>query len=154
MKATPGNVIDYEFVKQEIRELSKRYRIMEISYDRWGATEVSTALQGDGFEVAQMGQGFASMNGPTKELEKLVLARQLVHGGNPVLRWMADNLVVKTDAAGNIKPDKEKSTEKIDGVVALIMALDGLMARRKKPSVYEERGVLAVGGSPDGEESP
>jgi phage terminase large subunit-like protein len=154
IKATPGNVIDYEFIKAEIRELAKRYRVMEISFDRWGATEISTALEGEGFQMAQMGQGFASMNAPMKELEKLVLSRQLEHGGNPVLRWMADNLVARMDAAGNIKPDKEKSTEKIDGMVALVMALDGAMAMRKKPSVYEKRGVIAVGGSPDGEEGP
>jgi phage terminase large subunit-like protein len=154
LTATPGNVIDYEFIKQEIRDLSRRHRILEIAYDRWGATEISTALEAEGYTMAQMGQGFASMNAPTKELETMVLAKQLVHGGHPVLRWMADNLVVRMDPAGNIKPDKEKSTEKIDGMVALIMATDCAMRRRKKPSVYETRGVLAVGGEQDGTGEP
>jgi len=94
--------------------------------------------------VAQFGQGFASMSSPTKELEKLVLGANIAHGNNPVLAWMADNVVVRQDPAGNLKPDKEKSIEKIDGIVALIMALDRATRQESHRSVYEERGVIAI----------
>jgi phage terminase large subunit-like protein len=97
-------------------------------------------------EIAQMGQGFASMSPPTKELERLVLDQQYRHGGNPVMRWMVDNVVVRTDPAGNLKPDKQRSTEKIDGVVAGIMALDAATrATPKRVSAYETRGMEVVG---------
>ena len=82
---------------------------------------------------------------PTEELERLVLAGQLGHGGNPVLRWNASNVVVRSDPAGNLKPDKERSTERIDGIVALIMALGRAIHRvEDKPSVYEHRGVITL----------
>ena len=97
-----------------------------------------------GFTVVPFGQGYASMSPPTKELMKLTLEKKLAHGGHPVLRWMMDNIYVKTDPAGNIKPDKEKSTERIDGVVALIMALDRSIRNENKGSVYDERGLLVL----------
>jgi phage terminase large subunit-like protein len=121
---TEGNVIDYRAIREEIVRLGQQYDIREIAFDRWGAAQVSVELAGEGFTMVAFGQGFASMSAPTKELLKLVLSRRLWHGGNPVLRWMADNLRVRQDPAGNLKPDKERSTEKIDGMVALIMALD------------------------------
>ena len=98
-----------------------------------------------GFTVVQFGQGFMSMSPPTKELMKLVLEKRIAHGGNPVLRWMMDNIYVKQDPAGNIKPDKEKSTEKIDGAVAMIMALDRAIRCGGEPtSVYDRRGLLIL----------
>jgi phage terminase large subunit-like protein len=124
VEATPGNSIDYDTITARIRELGERYAIREIAFDRWNATQLAQKLDGDGFTVVPFGQGYASMSGPTKDLLALVLAKKVRHGAHPVLRWMADNLQVTTDAAGNIKPDKGKSTEKIDGMVALIMALD------------------------------
>jgi phage terminase large subunit-like protein len=78
---------------------------------------------GDGFDIEYFGQGFASMTAPTKQLERLVVSKQIAHDGNAVLRWMVSNASVEQDAAGNLKPSKKKSTEKIDGVVAAIMAL-------------------------------
>ena len=81
-------------------------------------------------------QGFASMSAPTKELEKLIVGRQLAHGGHPVLRWMVSNVAVKQDPAGNLKPDKAKSTERIDGVVALVMSL-GRASVAPKPPNYQ-----------------
>ena len=124
IEATPGNVIDYAFIRAKFNELADMYYIREVAFDRWGAQKIQTELQDDGFTLAQFGQGFVSMNSPTKELLKLVLEERLHHADNPVLRWMCDNLVVRMDPAGNVKPDKDKSTEKIDGMVALIMALD------------------------------
>ena len=106
---------------------------------------MSQNLDGAGFTVVPFGQGYASMSPPTKELLKLVLEERLAHGGHPVLRWMVDNVTVRTDPAGNIKPDKEKSTEKIDGAVALIMALDRAIRHENDGlSVYDERGLLFV----------
>jgi phage terminase large subunit-like protein len=138
--ATPGNVIDYAFIRAKLNELADMYYIRELAFDRWGAQKIQTELQDDGFTVAQFGQGFVSMNSPTKELLKLTLEERLHHADNPVLRWMCDNLVVRMDPAGNVKPDKEKSTEKIDGMVALIMALD--RATRHLPSASLE--VMAI----------
>jgi phage terminase large subunit-like protein len=90
------------------------------------------------------GQGFASMANPTKELLRLVLDGKLVHGGHKVLRWMADNMVVSSDAAGNVKPNKQKSREKIDGIVAGIMAQDRAMRHLQAGSVYDQRGLLTL----------
>ena len=141
---TEGNVIHYGFIEKFIEELGKKYNIKEICFDRWGAVQMSQNLEGLGFEVVAFGQGFKDMSPPTKELMKLVLEKRIAHNGHPVLRWMMDNIYVRTDPAGNIKPDKEKSTEKIDGAVALIMALDRAirMGNDEGGSVYDNRGLL------------
>jgi len=123
MQFTPGNVCDYSFVRAKVKELAAAYDIREIAYDPWGAQQLATDLQGDGLKLTQMRQGFASLSAPSKELEKLLLGGQMRHGGHPVLRWCAANVMVETDAAGNIKPSKAKSGDKIDGIVALVMAL-------------------------------
>lgn len=145
LSLTPGNVVDYDFILAEIASLSGRYDIREIGYDRWGATLISQRLMDLGGDewVVPIGQGFASMSPPMKELGKLIAEKRLAHGANPVLTWMADNLVAREDPAGNIKPDKEKSREKIDGMVALIMGLDRA-TRAEGISVYEERDLLVL----------
>lgn len=120
---TPGNQVDHAFVRTKINELNQTYAIQEIAADRWGAPQIINDLTADGFTVMAFGQGFASMSGPAKELEKLVLSRRLLHGGNPVLRWNAANVAIQKDAAENIKPVKDKSTGRIDGIVATIMGL-------------------------------
>ncbi len=142
IEATPGEVIDYDRIRAKINELGKQYDIREIAIDRWNATQLATQLGGDGFEIVAFGQGYASMNWPTKKLEEVVLAGKLAHGGNPVLRWMASNVSIETDAADNWKPSKKKSVERIDGIVALIMAL-GRATTQPPPfrSVYETRCV-------------
>ena len=143
IKATAGNVIDYDTIEHDIEELSKVFQIQQVAFDRWGAVQITQHLTDAGFIMADFGQGYKSMSPPTKELLKVVLGGTLRHGGNPVLRWMADNLVVGSDPAENVKPLKDKSTERIDGVVALVMALDGA-TRNEGESVYEDRGVLTV----------
>jgi phage terminase large subunit-like protein len=143
IEATPGNIIDYRWIRKRINELGEEFNIRGVAFDRWGATEITQYLQDDGFTMVEFGQGYASMSPPTSELMRLVLDKRLRHGGNPVLRWMADNLVVDQDPAGNLKPNKAKSTERIDGMVALIMGLD--RALRNDGSVYNERGVLTLG---------
>lgn len=145
IKATPGNVIDYGFIRAEINRLKELYNIQEIAYDPWNATQITLELaEEDGMTMVPLRQGFQSMSAPTKELLKLIVSKQLSHGNNPVLNWMVDNVAVKTDPAGNIKPDKERSTQRIDGVVATIMALDRASRNINIGSVYEERGLLVI----------
>ncbi|CAK0778936.1 putative Protein YmfN [Gammaproteobacteria bacterium] len=145
MFATEGNIVDYDAIRMFFRELVKIYNIKEVALDRWNATQLATQLEGDGLTMVPFGQGFASMSAPTKELEKLILGRRLRHGGHPVLQWMAGNVAVKQDAAGNLKPAKDKSREKIDGIVALIMAIDRATRHGDESSVYESRGLLSLG---------
>ena len=143
LKTTEGNVIHYGFIEKVIEELGKVYHIKEIAFDRWGAVQMVQNLEGLGFTVVPFGQGFKDMSPPSKELMKLTLEQKLAHGGHPVLRWMMDNIFVRTDPAGNIKPDKEKSTEKIDGAVATVMALDRVIRNGgSSGSVYDGRGIL------------
>lgn len=144
IEATAGDVIDYDVIRRRINELGELYDIEELAIDRWNATQITTQLEGDGFTMIPFGQGFASMSAPSKELEKLVLGGKIAHGRNPVLRWMATNVSAKGDAAGNLKPDKETSTERIDGIVATIMALGRAMVRPERKTVYETRGVLTL----------
>lgn len=120
---TPGDVIDYGFIRAEINALAQKYHVVEVAFDPWNATQLSTDLQGDAVQMVEHRQGFASMAAPSKELMTVLLGRRLQHGGNPVLRWMASNVSVKQDPAGNLKPDKSTSTGRIDGIVALVMAL-------------------------------
>lgn len=144
--ATEGNVIDYGFIVRDIVKLGEIFNIKEIAFDRWGAFQVSQQLEGAGFTMVAFGQGYASMSSPTKELLRLVINVAIAHGGNPVLRWMADNVMVSQDPAGNIKPNRQKSREKIDGIVALIMGLDRALRHGmiRSGSVYEERGLLSL----------
>ena len=142
LMATEGNVIHYGFIEKFIEELGTKYHILEIAFDRWGATQMVQDLEGMGFVVVPFGQGYKDMSPPTKEYYKLLMEGRIIHGGQPVLRWMAGNVVVDTDPAGNIKPTKAKSAEKIDGIVATIMALDRCIRHETQSSVYDERGLL------------
>ena len=123
IRATDGNVTDYDVIRRDIVELSQKYNIRQVGIDRWNATQLATQLQGEGLEVVGFGQGYGSMSSPSKQLENIVLAEKIRHDSHPVLSWMAANVAVQADHAGNIKPSKAKSTERIDGIVALVMAL-------------------------------
>lgn len=144
LNTTEGNVIHYAFIEKFIEELGKKFNIKEIAFDRWGAVQMVQNIEGLGFTVVPFGQGYKDMSPPTKELMKLTLEQKIAHGGHPALSWMMDNIYVRTDPAGNIKPDKEKSTEKIDGAVALIMALDRSIRHESKELVYEKRGMRSL----------
>ena len=147
IEGTEGTVCDFEAVRSRINTLSEMYNIKEIAVDRWNATQLVVQLDGDGHNVTFFGQGYRSMNVPTKALEASVLGEKIVHGGNPVLRWMASNLCIEQDPAGNYKPSKRKSTEKIDGMVALIMAMGRHQASDDNDddgSVYEDRGLYVL----------
>ena len=141
---TEGNVIHYGFIERFIEQLGEKYHIIEIAYDRWNATQMVQNLEDMGFTMVPFGQGFKDMSPPSKELYKLLMEGNIIHGGNPVLKWMAQNVVMRQDPAGNIKPDKEKSVEKIDGIVALIMGLDRCIRSSPPSSVYDTRGILFI----------
>ena len=143
---TEGNVVHYGFIENFIDELGTRFNIREIAFDRWGAVQMSQNLEGLGFTLVQFGQGYRDMSPPTKELMKLTLEQKIAHNGHPVLRWNMDNIFIKRDPAGNIKPDKEKSTEKIDGTVATIMALDRAIrcGNDTGDSIYDSRDMLVL----------
>ena len=146
LQTTEGNVVHYGYIEKFIENLGERFNIREIAFDRWGAVQMVQNLEGMGFTVVPFGQGFKDMSPPTKELMKLVLEERIAHGGHPVLRWMMDNVCARTDPAGNVKMDKEKSTEKIDGAVATVMALDRAIrcGNDNGESVYDTRGLLFI----------
>ena len=145
---TPGEVVDYSFILKQIEEDAERYELKEVAIDRWNATKLMAELDDRRITAVPFGQGFASMSSPTKELMNLARQKRLRHAGNPVLRWNMANVVVRKDAAGNFKPDKERSSEKIDGAVALVMAIDRALRHGHGPatsSVYMSRGIRVLG---------
>ena len=146
LNVTEGNVVDYASIEEFIAELGGRFQIKEIAFDIWNATYLTQRLEGEhDFTMVQFGQGFRSMSAPTKELERLILEKKIAHNGHEVLRWNIDNLVVESDAAGNIKPSKRKATEKIDGAVAMVMSLSrAIINGAAQGSVYDERGLLFI----------
>ena len=133
IQPTPGNVVDYAAIEQRILADSALFQVREIAYDPWNATHIALRLQDEGAAMVEFRQGFRSMSAPTRELEKLIVSKKLAHGGNPVTRWMAANVAVAQDPAGNLKPAKDKSTERIDGIVALIMAIGRAMLPQEAP---------------------
>jgi phage terminase large subunit-like protein len=143
--ATPGNVVDQERIRRDLNELGAEYSLQEIAFDPWNATKIATELMGDGFQIAEIRQGFRSLSEPTKHLGALVVSKKLRHNGHAVLRWMASNMVVRQDPNGNMAPDKAKATERIDGIVAAIMGLGRvIVAEQEKPVEYS---VFSLGGS-------
>lgn len=125
---TEGNVVDYSFLRTKIGELRTLYQIQNVRYDRWNSQQLINDLVQDGANMVPFGQGYGSMNGPSKDFERLVLSSAMHHGNNPLLNHMAAKVVIATDSAGNIKPCKQKSTQRIDGIVASVMALAGAIA--------------------------
>jgi phage terminase large subunit-like protein len=147
LRTTPEDMIDYGFVRRDINQIGEQYKIIDLAIDRLfqGAQLANELDEKDGFEVTGFGQGFMSMAAPTLELERLILSGKLDHGGNPVLRWMAANVAVKYDEAGNMKPNKAKSSGKIDGIVCAIMALGRAMVQEEPgESIYETQGITFV----------
>ena len=140
---TDGQVVDYDVIRRDINALGKRFRITELAFDPWNATQIATQLQGDGFHVVEIRQGFKTLSEPTKHLAALVADGKVRHGGHPMLRWMAGNLVVRVDPNGNVAPDKSKATEKIDGMVAGIMGLSRVIVA-PKPRPQSTRAGRAV----------
>ena len=145
VEATPGNVIDYEYIKQRIRDIAKDFPVMrEIGYDPFMATQIALQFEEEGFNMVPVRQGMLTLSPAMKELEREYLSGELKHRDNPVLKWMAANVVAKTDPAGNYMPDKGKSTDRIDGIAALCMAISRQINAYDSLNIYEERGLLFV----------
>ena len=137
---TQGNVIDNDFIVSTILRDADVFRVRTIGFDRWGSTDVVRRIGDAGLTCVPVGQGVASMSAPLKEIQRLVLSKKYHHGGNPIMRWMVDNLAVKMDPAGNVKPDKERAAEKIDGVSAAVTAMREVMDAEAETSNYEAMG--------------
>lgn len=147
IRLTPGDETDYRTIEADVVAICEEYPIRELAGDRLfqGAQLLQNLREDHGLNVVPFGQGFLSMAAPSRQFEEIVVARRMRHGGNPVARWMAGNVATEEDAAGNIKPSKKKSNEKIDGIVSAIMALGrAMVAEAPVASVYETRGVLAL----------
>jgi len=145
--ATPGNVADQNFIQGYIMQLAEKYRIKTIAYDRWNSTMLVTNLMAEGANMSPFAQSYAHMNVPTKMIDSKLYGGELQHDGNPVMSWMIGNVEISQDSSGNIKPDKKKSQEKIDGVVGLAMAIGEWLTDKANPqqqSVYETRGFLEI----------
>ena len=144
---TDGNVTDYDSIRRFVTgyhikdgrvkydddALATRYKIDAIAFDRFNSSQCVLNLAADGINVVPFGQGFVSMSTPSKELERLMSEKKIFHGADPVIRWMFGNVVLRMDPSGNIKPDKEKSGDKIDGIVSLVMAIGQTMTDQSKP---------------------
>ena len=151
--ATPGASVDYNFILERLSQLGQDFDLLEVAYDKWGASKLVNDLIDAGFELEnvkhaprhliQFAQNISSMSGPTKEFEKMVISREIEHDNNPVMNWNLSNTVIRFDASGNMKPDKAASTEKIDGVVSAIMALDRAVGD-EGGSIYEDRSLLTL----------
>lgn len=146
LTATPGNVIDYAWIKKDIFQAADDYELREIAFDSWNAQATATDVMSElnpsnienGFQMVEVRRGARSMNEPAKDLLVHVMTQKIRHGDHPVLRWNADNLLVRSDPNGNVAPDKEHATEKIDGMVALMMAWSRSMLKSEPAkSVYD-----------------
>ena len=144
IKLTPGNVVDYEIVRADIIALRDRFKILELGYDSWNASETATKLTAAGLTMVELRQGHKTLGEATKRLIGMILSQELQHDGNPLLTWCISNLAVRSDPNGNLAPDKAKATGRIDPVSAMVNALSRLILNVKKPSVYERRGILTV----------
>lgn len=147
LAVTPGDVADYDWIREQIRADRERFAVLGIGYDPWNATQIVNDLVSDGAPMVKVRQGFVTLTAPTKQLlhtllEGSELAPRYRHGGNPLVRWQVDNLGVAMDASGNVKPDKAKSADKIDGLAAAVDALSlSMNYQPPKRSVYEDRGL-------------
>lgn len=145
LTVTPGDVTDYEYIKKDILRAMGEFDIVDIAYDPWNARDLVNRLMEESVPLIEFRQGIASFNAPMKELERAYTSGQLDHDGDPILTWNASNIVARQDVNENIAPDKKHSTEKIDGFVALVMAIGRMLAHEDEgPSVYAERGALAL----------
>ncbi len=144
IELTPGNIIDYRYIRRRLVELSKLYQIIEVGYDPWNARQLALQLKDEEeLPMVEFRQGYQSMNEPCKRLGGMILAAEIEHGAHPVLDWQAANISIRKDPAGNIKIDKPSSTEKVDGMVGLVMGIGCWMAQQGAgKSVYEERGAI------------
>lgn len=142
---TEGNVVDYDYIEKDTLEKGEVHEYPEMAYDPWNATQFAVHMESQGATMVPVRQGFGQLSEPSKELERLLLARAFHHGGNPVLRWMFSNVVTEMNPYGNIRPSKRKSREKIDGVSATVIALSrAIVHKDEEESGYEEHGIRTL----------
>ena len=140
---TPQRYIEHSYIHRRITQDCERFKIRAIGYDKWNMEQLRQTLESEGHDMVEVAQGYSSLSGPSKELERQVLAHTLDHGNDPVLEWMADNAVSKVDENGNVRPVKGKGKHKIDGIVALIIAIHVMQALEpRRTSAYETAGML------------
>ena len=150
LKLTPGNVADYDFIRAQINLDREKFAVRGIAYDPWNSSQLVNDLVGDGAPMVKTRQGLVTLSAPTKELQRVLLEGteekpMFRHGGNPAVRWQADNFSVKLDPAGNVKPDKSTAADKIDAIAATINALSLILAMpQKKASKYETEDLAVV----------
>lgn len=144
IRLTPGNVIDYDFIRKDIQDAAREFDLAEVGYDPYGATQLALQLTDDGITCVEFPQNIKHISHPTKELKNLILQGRIRHGGNPVLRWMAENCKVVTDANDNQKVTKKDQVARVDGIVATIMALGRAIVGADQSSVYEHRGLKSL----------
>jgi phage terminase large subunit-like protein len=141
IEATPGNVIDYSYIEDDLNDIKSDFEIVEVPYDPFQATQFSVRMQEQGFPMVEYGANVKNFSEPMKEVEAVILKKNIELEIDPVTLWMFSNVVAKLDKKDNIFPDKEKPDNKIDGVVALIMAMGRAMFHQKSGSIYEQRGM-------------
>lgn len=145
LHTTSGNVTDYAFIEAQILEDAQVLDVESIGLDMWNATQLANNLQAEGLPLMKVRQGFQTMNPAMQEIQRQMLRRKLRHDGNPVTRWCVDNLSVAMDPAGNVKPDKARSVDKIDGVAALANAVSEAINTGRESSAYDDgHGLLVV----------
>lgn len=143
--ATPGDIIDFDYIQEDAEKCMKKYSVIDVGFDPYAATQFATNMVNAGFNMIEVRQGHLSLSEPTKELEAQVISRNFDHGNNPVLRWMASNVVVRLDQNNNYIPDKKKSSCRIDGIAAIVNGMArALSTDDNGPSVYEERGFRSL----------
>jgi phage terminase large subunit-like protein len=145
LKLTPGNVCDYDVVKDDCLTVARHFDVEKWGFDPWNASQFANQLQAEGCDILEVRQTYQCMSEPAKELERLVISEEFQHDGNPVLRYCAGNAMVQEDHKGNIYPSKKKSAGHIDGIVALVVALFFAVSDAGPlTSVYETRGFLEL----------
>jgi len=144
LEATKGDIIYYDFIEKKLEELADEYNIKSVAFDEWGAVQMAQNLERQDFEMIKMRQSMRALSPPAKEVERTVREGKLRHGNHPVLKWMFENVTLESDAAGNIKPSKSKSHEKIDGVIATVMAFDLAICKDMNRSAYDDHGLLTI----------
>jgi phage terminase large subunit-like protein len=143
----PGETIDQTVIKADVLAAKEIFDLADVGYDPWNASQIVVELEQEGVEMVKVRQGFATMSPPTKAFATRAIRGGFRTSGNPILRWAVGNLAVSQDPAGNVKPDKSKTTHRIDPVVSGIIALDGLERRgskKKRKSVYGRRGIVVA----------
>jgi len=147
LHVTPGNVTDFAYIRRDVLALAEQWRFAEVGFDPWNALQLSLELEQSGLSMIVCRQSFASMSNPMADLSARVRERRLRHGGHPVLRWMASNMVAIADVNGNMRPDRKRAADKIDGVVAVLMALDRA-CRHQTGSAYDDHDLVVVDNDP------